>query len=89
MGIYGNMDEDYSAEELEYEFHRLMSIAEAYTGAERLRQRLPPNLSERVVMVQRFIQEEQAMRDLTPYTIEDMKRKVDQSVSKDDFYERI
>lgn len=91
MAIIPDMNDPHESEFLEYEFHRLMSMAEAYTGCERLRQKLPPGLSERVLMVQKFIDEEEALREphRVPYTIEAMKKKVDQSTDKDNFYERI
>ena len=86
--IVPDMNDLHEAEAIEYEYHRLMGIAEAFTGADKLRQALPKPSLEAVEKIQRFIDEEQAMRDLTPYTVEDMKRKVDMSVSKDDYYER-
>ena len=85
-----DMNDPHEAEYLEFEFHRLMSIAEAFTGADKLRQSLPPNLSEKVLRLQKFIEEEEALREphRVPYTMEAMKRKVDQSTAKDDYYER-
>lgn len=85
-----DMNDPHEAEALEYEFHRLMSIAEAFTGAEKLRHKLPPNLSERILMLQKFIEEEEALREphRVPLTIEAMRQKVDNATSKDDFYER-
>lgn len=78
-------------EELEYEYHRLLSIAEAYTGAEKLRQSLPPGLNERVLRLTAWIQQEQELREahLVPYTLEDMRKRIDKAIEKDDYYERL
>ena len=76
-------------EELEYEYHRLLSIAEAYTGAEQLRQSLPPSLPEKVLKLQQWIQQEQELREahLVPYTLEDMRKRIQDATAKDDFHE--
>ena len=89
MGITANTEPDPNGmEELEFEFHRLLSMAEAFTGAEKLRQRIAPMpIEEKINRLQRFIEEENAMRDLTPYTIEDMRKKIDHATAKDDFHE--
>ena len=75
-------------EQLEYEYHRLISLAEVYTRFESFRCRLPKTYSEAIRALRKFINDELLMRDLTPQTLEAMKRKVDQAVTKDDFYER-
>lgn len=82
-------DDPNGMEELEYEYHRLLSIAEAYTGCEKMRLSLPPNLSERVAKLQSWVQQEQELRaaNLVPYTIEDMRKRIDQAIEKDDFHE--
>lgn len=74
-------------EELEAEYFRLLSIAEGYTGYERLK--LSANLEEKIARLQRFIDEENAMRDLTPYTIEDMRKRIEKAIEKDDYYDRL
>jgi hypothetical protein len=76
-------------EELEFEYYRLLSIAEAYTGAEKLRQSLPPNLNEKVLKLQQFIDQERELREahLVPYTMDDMRKKIEQATAKDDFHE--
>ena len=91
MAIIPDMNDPHEAEALEYEYHRLLSIAEAYTGADKLRQSLPSGFTEAIAKIQKFIDEEEALREphRVPYTIEAMKQKVDQSTAKDDFYERI
>jgi len=90
MGIHANTEPDPNGmEELEFEFHRLLSMAEAFTGAEKFRQRIAPMpIEEKINRLQRFIEEENQMRDLTPYTIEDMRKKIDKALEKDDYYER-
>lgn len=89
MGITASTEPDPNGmEELEFEFHRLLSMAEAYTGIEKLRQRIAPMpIEEKISKIQRFIEEENQMRDLTPYTIEDMRRKIEHAKAKDDFHE--
>ena len=72
-------------EQLEYEYHRLISLAEVYTGFESFRRRLPRTYAESIRALRKFINDELLMRDLTPQTIEDMKRKVQQSADKDDW----
>lgn len=76
-------------EELEYEYHRLLSIAEAYTGAEKLKQSLPGPLPEKVLKLQQWIDQERELREahLVPYTIEDMRKRIEESTAKDDFHE--
>jgi len=76
-------------ESWEYEYHRLMSIAEAFTGADKLRQSLPSGNYERDVQkIQKFIDEEEALREphRIPYTMEAMSKKIDDATAKDDYY---
>ena len=89
MSIIADNKDPHDSEYFEMEFHRLMGEAEAFTGAEKLRQKVAKMSRESAILeLQKFIQNELAMRDLTPYTIEDMKRKVQNSADKDDFYEQ-
>lgn len=80
-------DDPNGMEELEYEYHRLLSIAEAYTGCEKMRLSLPPNLTERVAKLQAWIQQERELMEihLVPYTIENMAKKVRDLADKDDW----
>ena len=73
-------------EQLEYEYHRLVSLAEAYTGFEKFRRRLPKTYSEAIRALRKFINDELMMRDLTPQTLDAMKKKVQQSADRDDYY---
>lgn len=85
-------EQEYTNEELEYEFHRLMGLAEAYTGAEALRQRLPVgDLPKALEMLRRFVEQERSLREsqLVPYTLEDMRRKIQQAIAKDEYYQRL
>ena len=89
MSIIADNKDPHDSEYFEMEFHRLMGEAEAFTGAEKLRQKVAKmNRESAILELQKFIQNELAMRDLTPYTIEDMKRKVQQKADTDDFYEQ-
>lgn len=91
MSIIANDNDPGEFEDLSYEFHRLMGIAEAFTGAEALRQKLPKGDYLRAIeMLSGFIKQEQEMREaqLVPYTLEDMKKRIDQAVDKDTFYQR-
>jgi hypothetical protein len=87
--IVPDMNDPHEAEALEYEFHRLMGIAEAYTGAEKLKQSLPGPLPEKVLKLQQWIDQERELREahLVPYTIEDMRKRIEESTAKDDFHE--
>ena len=90
MSIIADNKDPHDSEYFEMEFHRLMGEAEAFTGAEKLRQKVAKMSRESAILeLQKFIQNELAMRDLTPYTIEDMKKRVDKAIEKDDYYERL
>lgn len=85
------MDDPNESESLEYEFHRLMGLAEAYTGSEKLRLKLPiGDLPKAIEMLSRFVNQERELREpqLVPYTLEDMRRRIDQAIEKDEYYER-
>lgn len=90
MGIEATSDrEDFDAEMLEFEFHRLMSIADAYTGAEKLRQKvIKMDVTRAIDELQRFIQIENEMRGLTPYRVDEINRAVKDAADWDDFKER-
>lgn len=90
MPIIPDTKDPNESEYFEYEYFRLLSEAEAFTGAEKLRHKVSTMSRERAIIeLQRFIENEMAMRDLTPHTIEDMKKRIDKAVEKDDFYGRL
>ncbi len=86
--IVPDMNDPHEAEALEYEFHRLMGIAEAYTGAEKLKQSLPGPLPEKVLKLQQWIDQERELREAhIAVHQKDIKKVIQEAIAKDDFHE--
>ena len=85
LDALSDYEEQCYHEQLEYEYHRLVSLAEVYTGFESFRRRLPRTYVESIMALRKFINDELLMRDLTPQKVEDINRKVREAANKDDW----
>ena len=88
MSIIADNKDPHDSEYFEMEFHRLMGEAEAFTGAEKLRQKVAKmNRESAILELQKFIQNELAMREpqLTPYTLEATRKRIREKSDLDDW----